>query len=727
MTLRLDHDFWSARMAFLAELAHADAIAVVLQTKAEGYVTYVAHNVPIDTTWREGVAAALLAKAVGDRTTDQAATAVAVPLADGRIAKGLAVAPVVWKDQLVGGLAAMRVGNVFGPEEIAGLTRVGELVGLELAEANTLWRAQRQQQEAETRLKAARDVQAIIRREHEPDQLLDSATAQLVDSFSADGVSIMLADAEGELSVRSSRGLGEAAKKDRKRIGEGIAGKVAATGKPVLLTGAVPGGSDSTASESMVAPLQAGGRTFGVVSVKHRGQQERYSPAHLETLAQVASDIAAALLTTDEFNRAKIDRRQALALYELSRFATLGTEVSSDLESAVAMVADNLGHDAVGVWAAEEHRLRLRASVGYGEIIPAEISTSGADMILAQVLRERRTAMASYGIRQDRPDWAASASTNFLLAPIGGAHAGVVLGVLVLGRATLPYEAGDADFAATLGEYLAGMLAKSASTNLVDRTAATERRRIAQELHDGLAQELTGVVLALEGCQRALDRDPSLLGPQLAKAARDARATLSDVRQYMAALRQTEESGGLNLPVTVARLVDDLRRQSGLHVEFEETGEGHELEPFVERAVIRIVGEGLRNVGSHSGARNAKVHLRYDDEQIVVTVDDDGKGFESAELDTAEGRGHYGIVGMRERAEGVGGELVVRSEPGRGTVVRASIPYRAHAEAAPSSWTDTVEDTDQRGAIEDLERTEKASFLGRLFGRYRGPQDPRPH
>ena len=318
---------------------------------------------------------------------------------------------------------------------------------------------------------------------------------------------------------------------------------------------------------------------------------------------------------------------------------------------------------------------------------------------------------------EDRPDWAAPSSTRFLLAPIGGMHTGVVLGVLVLGRATTPYTPAEADFAATLGEYLSGMLQKSQSSDLMQRTASTERRRIAQELHDGLAQELTGVVLALEGCQRALDRDPSVLGPQLAKAARDARATLSDVRQYMAALRQTEEASGLNLPVTVARLVDDLRRQSGLHVDFEETGPERELEPFVERAVIRIVGEGLRNVGQHAGASNAKVVLRYDQDQVVATIEDDGKGFDSNEMSTAEERGHYGIVGMRERAEGVGGQLVVRSEPGRGTIVRASIPYRAGADEATPAWADTVEDTEQHGAIEDIERSEKASFLGRLFGR----------
>jgi len=704
-------------MTYLAKVARADAIAVILQMKGEGYVTYVAHNLPTDTRWSEGLPSVMLAKAMSERATDQATSGVTLILSDGRAADTLAVSPVIWKDQVVGGLAAVLAGRAFSAEDLSSLSRVGDLIGLELAEANALWRAQRQGQDAEAKLKASRDLQAIIRKERDPDQLLERATAQLADVFGADGVSIMLADAHGELSVRSSRGLSDVAKLDRKRIGEGISGTVAQTGRSMLLSGQVQGGSDPTASESMIAPLRSNGRTLGVVSVKHRAQQERYGQMQVDSLTQAAAEIASALVTAEEFQRAEEDRRQALVLYELSRFATLGIDPHNDLESAVAMLADNLRHDAVGVWAAEEHHLHLRAATGYGDITPADISTSGTDTVLAQVLRERRTATAQYGMAEDRPDWAAPSSTHFLLAPIGGSQTGVVLGVLVLGRATTPYTSAEADFVATLGEYLSGMLQKSASTDLVQRTASNERRRISQELHDGVAQELTGVVLALEGCQRALDRDPSVLGPQLAKAARDARATLSDVRQYMAALRQTEESGGLNLPVTVARLADDLRRQSGLAVDFEETGAERPLEPFVERAVIRIIGEGLRNVGQHSGASNAKVILRYDDEQVVATIEDDGKGFESNELNTAEERGHYGIVGMRERAEGVGGQLVVRSEPGRGTIVRATIPYRLAVDGTPPGWTDTVEDTEQRGAIEDLERTEKASFLGRLFGR----------
>src|SRR3989442_14532608 len=106
----------------------------------------------------------------------------------------------------------------------------------------------------------------------------------------------MLANAQGELSVRSSRGLSEAAKQDRKKIGEGISGRVAQTGTPILLSGRAQGGSDPTASESMIAPLRAGGRTLGVVNVKHRAAQERYGQAHVDSPGQVRADIPPALL-----------------------------------------------------------------------------------------------------------------------------------------------------------------------------------------------------------------------------------------------------------------------------------------------------------------------------------------------------------------------------------------------------------------------------------------------
>src|SRR5207247_5498215 len=155
-----------------------------------------------------------------------------------------------------------------------------------------------------------------------------------------------------------------------KRVGEGISGKVALSGQAILLTGKVQGGTDPTVSESIIAPLRAGGKTIGVVNVKHRSPEERYGEAHGESLTQVGSDIAAALLTAEDYQRAEEDRRQALVLYELSRLATPGADPQNDLQTAAMMPADNLRHDAVGGWAAEEPKLKPPPPAGSGPIIP---------------------------------------------------------------------------------------------------------------------------------------------------------------------------------------------------------------------------------------------------------------------------------------------------------------------------------------------------------------------
>jgi signal transduction histidine kinase len=557
LSSRASTDFWSARLAHLAALARLDGIAIVLPGQG-GLATFVSHNIP-QTSW-EGPAGEALLRVVQTGATEQVQNG-ALQLGDGREAETLLAAPIVWRDQIAGALAAFVSGRAIGADDIPTLTRLAELAGIELADANALWHTNRQTQEIEGRLRQAED-----------------------------------------------------------------------------------------------------------------------------------------------------DRKQAMVLFELSRLATLGTEVQSDLESAAMMLGGALDHEAVGIWALSENRLRLRAGTGYAKGT-LEVPVDESDTVLATVLREKRAARAPLADLRTVPAWAPPDCANFLVTPIGA------LGILVAARTSASYSEDDADFSVSVGEYLVGLLQRSTSTDVVDQGVSAERRKIAQELHDGLAQELTGVVLALEGCQRALDKDPALLGPQLAKASRDARATLMDVRQYMTALRQSE-TGGLNLPVTLGRLVDDLRRQTGLHVQMEESGEARELDAVVERAVIRIVGEALRNVAQHAGASTAKVALLYGQDGVVVTVEDDGKGFDVEEtFRGAEDRGHFGVVGMRERAEAAGGHIVVRSEPGKGSIVRASIPYASEA-ATPVNYGRRATDRQPDESAETTDAgTERVGFLARLFGR----------
>jgi len=705
VSTRADGDGWASRLLYLASLVHVDALAIVLPSQGAPQ-TYSAYNLP-PTTWATTAAASLITTIYSHRQGGQVDGA-SLTLADGRVAGAVAAAPIVFRDQLIGALVAAATREL-GGDDTAALARAADVLAIDLAEANLAWRAQRYAQDLEGRGRIVRE----LRRAHQQrdlEALLARATDLVAELFGADGVSIMLADDEGVMTVRAARGLSDEARRAQVRVGEGISGTVARSGQPTMLSGPVAGGSDATVSESMIVPLRVMERTFGVLNVKHRAPQQRYTQPQLESLALVAQDIAFLFSSADELRRAEDDRQQAIVLYELSKFATLGSDPANDVTAAAGMLAGTLGNDCVSIWQVENENLRLRAAVGYEAEPGAAFRPEESDTTLATVLREKKSVRQLLQVGDSVPAWAQANCSQYLLCPIGG-H-----GLLVMSRESRPFTDADVDFANTVAEYLVGMLQKSQAQDVVDRGVSTERRRIAQEIHDGLAQELTGVVLALEGCQRAFEKDPALLGPQLQKAARDARATLADVRQYMAALRQSE-TGALNLPVTLSRLVDDLRRQTGLQVEMEESGPQRELEPIVERAVIRIVGEALRNVAQHAGANKAKVALIYGAEGVVVTIEDDGKGFDvDATFGSAEGRGHFGVVGMRERAEAAGGQLVVRSETGHGTIVRASIPYSSLA-AVPGMSSGPIEDVEQQPVGEDQVTSDKGSFFTRLFGR----------
>ena len=701
MTSRTEGDGWSGRLEGVAALLHVDALAIVL-VSGGGPSTYAAHGLHA-VAWPRTTAAATIVEVLAQRVPAQL-SGPDIRLADGRTADALAAAPIVWKDQLVGALVALAA-RPLSSDDVALLADAAGLVAIDLAEANVSYRAVRQAQDAEARIRVLRELQRSVR-ERDLDALLERATDRIAELYAADGVSIMLIGDDGTLAVRSARGLSEAVKDGRGRLGEGIAGKVAQSGEPRLIVGAAADGTDASATEAMVVPLRTPDRVVGVVSVKRRASQHRFGQSHIDALSSIADAIANAIALVNEVERAEADRQQALVLYELARFASLGADPASDLASAAAMLAGTLRHDAVAVWQIEKDTLRRRASSGY-DASSAQIALEDADIALATVVREKQVVREKVALADARPAWAPSGCADFVLAPVGSR------GVLVCGRGgTNGYDREESDFTATVGDFLVGMLERCSPQDTADGVA-TERRRIAQEMHDGLAQELTGVVLALEGCQRALEKDPSLVKKQLQKAARAARATLADVRQYMAALRQSE-TGALNLPATLGRLVEDLRRQTGLQVEMDENGPQRELEPVVERAVIRIVGEALRNVAQHAGAARAKVALEYGSEAIVVTIEDDGRGFDVDHAFTsAEAGGHFGIVGMRERAEAAGGELVVRSADGHGAMVRASIPY---ASAAAAVLAGTLEDA-ERASVDEQDAGERGSFFTRLFGR----------
>ncbi len=195
-------------------------------------------------------------------------------------------------------------------------------------------------------------------------------------------------------------------------------------------------------------------------------------------------------------------------------------------------------------------------------------------------------------------------------------------------------------------------------------TLQSERQRMARELHDTLAQGVAGLVLQLEAVKahlasNRLDRASAIVEQALTRA----RGTLSESRAAIDNLR----SAPGDLAETVREKVDRFTQGTGIPCELELFVEENELPPAVSDHGLSILSEALANVMKHAQASKVNVRFRVYKDEMELAVCDDGKGFDHHQ---ENGDGHYGLLGMRERARLTGGELTIESNAGQGTMVR---------------------------------------------------------
>jgi signal transduction histidine kinase len=207
-----------------------------------------------------------------------------------------------------------------------------------------------------------------------------------------------------------------------------------------------------------------------------------------------------------------------------------------------------------------------------------------------------------------------------------------------------------------------------------DLAVAQERLRIAHEMHDGLAQVLgyvnTKVQAADAYLKRGMNEEASGQLQQLAVSAREAYA---EVREGIVGLR-TLPDADQGVAEALRNYLNQWKEQSGISTELVVDGDVR-VPPSVELQLVRIVQEALTNVRKHSKASRASVSLVRDGQHLIVTISDDGAGFDPA----AKTRGEFprfGLATMRERAETVGGTVSISSSRGSGTTVRFELPLR---------------------------------------------------
>ncbi|MET9800097.1 GAF domain-containing sensor histidine kinase [Streptomyces sp. NPDC006368] len=300
--------------------------------------------------------------------------------------------------------------------------------------------------------------------------------------------------------------------------------------------------------------------------------------------------------------------------------------------------------------------------------------------ILAAMLREAKTERLA-DVRKDPrfEGWPAAhpEMSDFLGLPIRDDDE--TIGALFLANKRCPKPAeGRCGFTED-DEALLGILAQHAAIALTNArlyersrefTIAEERSRLAHELHDAVSQKLFSLRLTAQAAATLVDRDPDRAKGELQQVAVLAAEAVDELRAAVVELRPAalDEDG---LVHTLRTHVQVLDRAHSAHVTFESRGI-RALPAAQEEAMLRVAQEALHNALRHSGAGHVAVSLVRRGQGALLTVTDDGKGFDPRSIRRA-GR-HLGLVSMRDRSSGIGGSLTIQSAPGKGTTIELEVP-----------------------------------------------------
>lgn len=210
---------------------------------------------------------------------------------------------------------------------------------------------------------------------------------------------------------------------------------------------------------------------------------------------------------------------------------------------------------------------------------------------------------------------------------------------------------------------------------------AAERARIARELHDVVAHNVSVMIVQADGAAYVLDSSPEQAKQALETISTTGRQALTEMRRLLGVLRSSDTEGGEYVPQPGVDQLSDLVEQvrgAGLPVKFQVEGEPRPLPKGVELTAYRIVQEALTNTRKHGGPEaQASVRLTYGEADLDMLIEDDGRGSDRDLYTTggADGLGH-GLIGMRERVGMVGGTLDAGLRPGGGFRISAVLPLR---------------------------------------------------
>jgi signal transduction histidine kinase len=273
--------------------------------------------------------------------------------------------------------------------------------------------------------------------------------------------------------------------------------------------------------------------------------------------------------------------------------------------------------------------------------------------------------LAMVGVRQGVQLFFRPEGTPFM--PSGGTFTIQVISFLLAGYFICNLMSRLREQNKTLEEANAQLL--NYANTLEHLAMSRERNRLARELHDTLAHTLTGLSVQLEAAKAYFEVDTDAAGKLIDRALQTTRSGLVETRLALKSLR-AGPLDDLGLQLALRTMAEEAATRARLHLHLSLPEQIEPLSPDVEQAVYRVAQEAVANVVNHACATNLTMHLSLHYGRLLLTVRDDGNGFDVEQRDAAD---RYGLAGMKERAHLAGGCLTVNSHIGQGTTISLAI------------------------------------------------------
>ena len=354
--------------------------------------------------------------------------------------------------------------------------------------------------------------------------------------------------------------------------------------------------------------------------------------------------------------------------------------VRSMLQGCTEAFVRQLGVAFARIWtlARGSSVLRLEASAGlYTHLDGAHSRVAVGDLKIGMIARERRPHLTNDVPNDPHVSDKAWAAREGMVAFAGYPLivSDRVVGVMAM-FARAPIAAETLETLGSIADAIAqGIERKRSERRLRRATRArfeavlAERTRLARDMHDGLLQDVAGLALQLRAVLPHVASKPNETAATLQRILELAERTSREAREAVVGMRSSAMS--TNLAEAVEHTAREAARRAPIMVSLTVTGRPRQVRRRVHDAVVGTVREAVTNVVKHAEAQTVLVVLAFRSRGCRVSVTDDGKGF----VTHGPGDGHFGLIGMRERASGCGGSLEVESVAGRGTVVRLDLPY----------------------------------------------------